>query len=249
MSDEVTEMTNGPVNGGSNPMYSEVAEMTYGSMDGNGDANGKHEMAPMISSSSTTSSDTNQEKRSIFTYLFQNFPSVIIVVLLAIIFALAGQKASGSELDENEFSTKDIKWRPCQVYMDPKQSNFVIYQTSIADPSNQWGEVSCLVRNSKHSPNNKIIDDSQWSWLFGMSSGEAADPLEYGMSSAVIRTNFQEVAHPTREPIMGFGGAFTEASSLNFNTLDENGRDAVLELLFGKSGLGYNLGRVSAMSH
>ncbi|GMI44283.1 hypothetical protein TrCOL_g12668 [Triparma columacea] len=43
--------------------------------------------------------------------------------------------------------------------------------------------------------------------------------------------------------ILGFGGAFTEAASLNFQTLSEGGRTRVVELLFGKGGLGYSLGR------
>ncbi len=44
---------------------------------------------------------------------------------------------------------------------------------------------------------------------------------------------------------MGFGGAFTEASALNYMSLSEDGRQAVIDLLFGKTvGLGYSLGRV-----
>ncbi|GMH83686.1 hypothetical protein TrVE_jg3382 [Triparma verrucosa] len=45
------------------------------------------------------------------------------------------------------------------------------------------------------------------------------------------------------QKILGFGGAFTEAASLNFNALSEKGREEVLRLLFSKDGLGYNLGR------
>ena len=47
----------------------------------------------------------------------------------------------------------------------------------------------------------------------------------------------------TLSPILGFGGAFTQAASLNFHALSSTGQDAALELLFGKTGLGYNLGR------
>ena len=42
---------------------------------------------------------------------------------------------------------------------------------------------------------------------------------------------------------MGFGGAFTEAAAKNFFSLSGEGQEAALELLFGDSGLGYNLGR------
>ena len=42
----------------------------------------------------------------------------------------------------------------------------------------------------------------------------------------------------------GFGGAFTEASARNYQSLDDSGKSAVIDLLFGKDGLGYSLGRV-----
>jgi glucosylceramidase len=51
------------------------------------------------------------------------------------------------------------------------------------------------------------------------------------------------VVNPT-QPILGFGGAFTEASALNFGRLLPAGQEAVLELLFGKTGLGYSIGRI-----
>jgi len=73
---------------------------------------------------------------------------------------------------------------------------------------------------------------------------DGGNPVEYGMASAVINAQFQEIAHPKREPILGFGGAFTEATALNFMTLDSSGRNAVLDLLFGETGLGYSVGRV-----
>ena len=41
----------------------------------------------------------------------------------------------------------------------------------------------------------------------------------------------------------GFGGAFTEASARNYQSLDDSGKSAVIDLLFGKDGLGYSLGR------
>ena len=48
-----------------------------------------------------------------------------------------------------------------------------------------------------------------------------------------------QIAHPMREPIMGFGGAFTQASALNYMSLDKKGRDVILKLcLFGKDGIG-----------
>ena len=67
----------------------------------------------------------------------------------------------------------------------------------------------------------------------------------FGAPDASLLVNFSQHAFPQREtPILGFGGAFTEAASLNFHSLDKEGQETVLELLFGKSGLGYSKGRV-----
>lgn len=46
------------------------------------------------------------------------------------------------------------------------------------------------------------------------------------------------------QTILGFGGSITEATALNWKSLGAIARDAVLELLYGESGLGYTLGRV-----
>ena len=64
------------------------------------------------------------------------------------------------------------------------------------------------------------------------------------MPTATVDIDFSKISHPDREPILGFGGAFTEASALNFMSLNSAGRSAVIELLFGKDGLGYSVGRV-----
>ncbi|KAL3798024.1 hypothetical protein ACHAW5_002627 [Stephanodiscus triporus] len=61
--------------------------------------------------------------------------------------------------------------------------------------------------------------------------------------SAIVDVDFEKRAFPDRSPILGFGGAFTEAAAMNFWSLNEDGRDAVMDLLFGKEGLGYSLGR------
>lgn len=44
--------------------------------------------------------------------------------------------------------------------------------------------------------------------------------------------------------ILGFGGAFTEASAVNFDLLPIHVQDRVIELYFGNSGIGYSMGRV-----
>lgn len=94
-------------------------------------------------------------------------------------------------------------------------------QTSYAEPSKQWSEVACVFAHRRR--NSK--DQQQ----------------QYGI--AQINIDFAKVAFPDRPPILGFGGAFTEAAALNFHSLSKEGQAAVMLLLFGKSGLGYTLGR------
>ena len=64
---------------------------------------------------------------------------------------------------------------------------------------------------------------------------------DYAFPSATIDVDFASTPFaPSRHgAVLGFGGAFTEAAALNYNSLGEEGREAVMELLFGRSGLGY----------
>jgi glucosylceramidase len=48
----------------------------------------------------------------------------------------------------------------------------------------------------------------------------------------------------TYQPILGFGGAFTEASAHNFYKLPSSVRQKVLDMYFGEEGIGLTLGRV-----
>lgn len=46
------------------------------------------------------------------------------------------------------------------------------------------------------------------------------------------------------QEIVGFGGAFTEATAINFYKLPEDVQDKIIEQYFGKDGIGYTLGRI-----
>lgn len=122
--------------------------------------------------------------------------------------------------DVHSPSQADVMYRPaCQVFTDQKVQ---VIQTSLAQPDQQWAPMHCQ------------IDANPWF------SGGSHPPIEkYGAPDAKLMVDLSEVAHPTRQPIMGFGGAFTEASARNYESLSQQGKDAVMELLFGKSGLGY----------
>jgi glucosylceramidase len=67
------------------------------------------------------------------------------------------------------------------------------------------------------------------------------------MPDATLAVNFRHgptFGNDAKPPILGFGGAFTEASALNFKSLTAQGQTAVVDLLFGQNGLGYSMGRV-----
>jgi glucosylceramidase len=117
-----------------------------------------------------------------------------------------------------------------------------VVQTSLGSPSNQWGQVSCTYDNPIEAAksvvganSNKTSHDPRE--LFPDGQGKSG---VYYPPSATIHVDFNSgPTFPEREPILGFGGAFTEAAALNYRSLNEEGREAVLGLLFGSEGLGY----------
>ena len=210
--------------------------------------------------------------KAICTYMKENYTFVIIAFLLLVILALAGENASTeneiANLEEDRMSALKIMKRPCQIHSDQSiwgtnttsssssssnnggvGNHVKIIQTSLGNPSAHWSEIPCLVRNDQHLMNLKSFEEQpQWSWMFGSSAStsrsKSQEPIVYGKPSAEIKVNFNSIAHPNRKPILGFGGAFTEATALNYMSLSPKGREAVISLLFGKDGLGYSLGRV-----
>lgn len=117
--------------------------------------------------------------------------------------------------------------RPCEVYTID-HGDIRLIQTSLGEPSAHWSEVVCVPRRRTFSTSDDDLGRS------------------YGKPSAIIHVDFGTHAFPSedgRPPILGFGGAFTEASALNFGTLSKDGQEAALDLLFGTHGLGYTLGR------
>lgn len=128
-----------------------------------------------------------------------------------------------------------IMYRPFCIYYGEEDSNVKVLQTSMQNPSQQWSSLPCY-HESKRS--------GIWKSLRKEDDGQPVTD-NFGAPDAKLVVNLSQHAFPQREtPILGFGGAFTEAASLNFHSLDKDGQEAVLELLFGKTGLGYSKGRV-----
>ena len=160
---------------------------------------------------------------------------VALVLVIVILLALYGQRAS--ELSHIQQVSKDgsldvpvsgedhlPRLRPCQFHRSSQMSGRPkVIQTSIAEPSAQWAEVSCF-----------------------QSFDRVLNPLKmkFQLPSAEIKIQFQK-QDTDRPPILGFGGAFTEATALNYNRLNGEGKKTLTELLFGKTGLGYRYVRTN----
>ena len=63
--------------------------------------------------------------------------------------------------------------------------------------------------------------------------------VESNVELKTIRVN----THRPRQRILGFGGAFTEASASIYDQLDSNKKSEIIEAYFGESGNQYNMGR------
>jgi glucosylceramidase len=66
------------------------------------------------------------------------------------------------------------------------------------------------------------------------------DSLRSSMVSAQVNIHKSR----TKQSIIGFGGAFTEAAALNFATLPIDSQQRVLDMYWGENGAGYTLGRI-----
>ena len=179
--------------------------------------------------SSTNASDNGRDQ-------IQRIYSVGIAVFSLFLLSLAFivGKAFGRHrptiLPQDVGLQEDIPTRLCEVYYsigeDVSTKNVQVVQTSLGEPSKQWSEVACI-----HRP-RKLAGKS-------VSPAGGVEFAEYGHPTAQINVDFNSVAFAGREPILGFGGAFTEAAALNFGSLNTEGQKMVMELLFGRDGLGY----------
>lgn len=193
--------------------------------------------------SSHHSSDYNNNATTI-----TNKKSALVMGASALILAtlafLIGRSSSTTTITKNAGivlpNADNVPTRLCEIYQSSSKlfkngggggsggGGIQMIQTSFAEPSKQWSEVACVHVNKNHRRNLQHTDERQQQQQYG---------------TAQIEIDFDNIAFPDRPPILGFGGAFTEAAALNFHSLSKEGQSAVIELLFGKTGLGYTLGR------
>jgi len=184
--------------------------------------------------SSSSHNDDNNSDATTKSTLMKGAAAVILATLAFLIGRSTTSTPGGGEETATLPNLNNVPTRICEIYSSSHTSSKLLksgsggiqmIQTSFAEPSKQWSEVACVnVKNRRH-----------------LQEQDEEHHQEYG--TAQINIDFDKVAFPNRPPILGFGGAFTEAAALNFNSLSQQGQDAVIELLFGKSGLGYTLGR------
>jgi len=135
--------------------------------------------------------------------------------------------------DDSSSSTSRV--RPfCELHGDHLKFAGIV-QTSIGDPASQWTHLPCYAQ-SKHNNNMRFWENQE--------NRSDVNINGYGIPDAIVKTNFSQYAFPKRQPILGFGAAFTEAASLNYQSLSGDGKERLMELMFGKSGIGYSIGRV-----
>ena len=213
------------------------------------------ENKPLVGSngggSSSDDSVLTRTKERCWKCKYQMLFLVLVVIGTLLVFPPGGGKASkaaassSSAFVENpppplaaeEIQMTTAMYRPfCLIHGSGSNSQGPttarILQTSMGNPSQQWSHIPCYAQPEKVRR-----------WI-NKPKASVDDLNMYGAPDAIIQTKLSEKAFPDRTPILGFGAAFTEASSLNYQSLSEAGKQKLMELLFGKSGLGYSLGRV-----
>ena len=178
--------------------------------------------------------------------------AITVVVIVMAIGYYASQLSNPSRRDQSSFVPpppppppftpsepvqKTVMYRPfCLTH---GKATARVLQTSMGTPSQQWAHIPCY---------DETLESLQWSLGFPQPTQQQQQNIPinaYGAPDAILRINTSQYAFPTREsPIIGFGAAFTEAAALNYETLSPRGKEVFMELVYGKSGLGYALGRV-----
>lgn len=195
-------------------------------------------------SGSSSDNDSSSDGKNI-----KLIASSLVLLLLAFI---GGRRSTGGagytiSLKDGQVDFTDattIPTRLCEIYHNPKEtsdsdapsSKIRMIQTSLSEPSKQWSEIPCVYRtSSSSSTNNRKLHPDDTSNPISTETEDGG----YSSPSAIINVDFTKVPFKERQPILGFGGAFTEAAALNFGSLSKEGKDVALELLFGRNGLGY----------
>jgi len=112
-----------------------------------------------------------------------------------------------------------------------------VYQTSLEQTN---------MRQVNNQDIAQLGDNQLNSLTFGNTNCEYDEPnaeyMCFNMDSPPAMVIIKDTE--TFQELVGFGGAFTEASAVNFYKLPPRVQDKVIELYFGENGIGLSLGRV-----
>lgn len=171
--------------------------------------------------------------------------AIAIAIAIALLIVLAVHNEKTTHLQQGDKKVKDIITSSvtdcstnnsiidstCEYFVTPKLKfstrNISFIQSSI-ESSNFWDEIECHtnIKDNEHITNREEKPEAEAviyvDWNGDISSKKLKD----------------------FDSILGFGASFTESSSFNFKSLSKDGQDMIINLLFGKEGLGYALGRV-----
>ena len=188
-------------------------------------------------------SNGNRKNADCWKYPLQVL-ALLVLVVAVVEFLPTGNKEPVIALPES-VAPPDVSLPPGQIYEGIQPVTYRpfclthnskvtarILETSMGNPSQQWSHRPC------YSQPEKVRN-----WM-GTSSPPNVHLNAYGAPDAILQTNLSTSPFQHRSPILGFGAAFTEASSLNYQTLSDAGKQKLMELFFGRAGLGYALGRV-----
>jgi O-glycosyl hydrolase len=73
---------------------------------------------------------------------------------------------------------------------------------------------------------------------------EDRDPRETSSADGLATASVEVHLKSPKQGIIGFGGAFTEAAAITFASLPAFAQQKVLDLYWGKEGIGYSVGRI-----
>lgn len=159
---------------------------------------------------------------------FRNNLAAVAAVAAALGVLVLGFRISLLFSPCHDFSVHETAWGGAQP--------FALVPARCSAP---WWRTAAPSRSKIDTPRLGVGLDADLGESLGKDSG-----LSIGSSSAKAKATVSVDRRATKQTILGFGGAFTEAAAATFAKLSPAAQEAVLEAYWGESGIGYTMGRV-----
>ena len=95
---------------------------------------------------------------------------------------------------------------------------------------------------------SKTVDALHYSSYVSSLYGERFSYTEGSFASTPNISDFAEIGNITYQEVIGFGGAFTDAATINIKSLSEGAQQNLINSYFAASGIGYTVGRIPMAS-